>query len=162
MRAIALRVDDVIAVAGFATAGTRVDLMLSMQPPGSSEMITRTIMQNLEIATHGTVYVPDPQGNAVPVGVLTLYVTPDQAVTLSLAQKQGQIQLALRNRLDVREARTAVARVSQLLSGGAAPATRSTTRSAPPPATTATGNTLEVIRGSQRSIVRFGRGGGNQ
>jgi pilus assembly protein CpaB len=163
MRAFALRVDDVISVAGFVLAGTRVDVLLTLQPPGSTEFITRTVLQNLEVASAGPTYIQDPEGKPVQVNVVTLYVTPEQSEQLALATKQGQIQLTLRNALDVREARTPGARLSRLLSGGAAPTTsRGTTRSAPPPATREADNTLEVIRGSQRSIIRFNRGGGNQ
>lgn len=163
MRAQTLRVDDVISVGGFVLAGTRVDVLLTIQPPGTTEFITRTVLQNLEVAAAGPTIIRDPEGKPVQVTAVTLYVTPEQSEELALAAKQGTIQLTLRNQLDVREARTPGARLSRLLSGGAAPAgSRSTTRSAPPPATTNPDNTLEVIRGSQRSIVRFGRGGGNQ
>ena len=163
MRAVALRVDDVISVAGFVTPGTRVDMMLTIQPPGNTEFITRTIIQNLEVAAAGTTIVRDPQGTPVQYAVVTLYVTPEQAEELALITKQGSVQLTLRNQIDVREARTPGARLGRLLSRGAAPAAGSaTTRSAPPAATTAPGSTLEVIRGSQQSIIRFNRGGGNQ
>jgi pilus assembly protein CpaB len=163
MRAVALRVDDVISVAGFVTPGTRVDMMLTIQPPGNTEFITRTIIQNLEVASAGPQYIPDPEGNPVLVSVLTLYVTPEQAEQVALASKQGQIQFALRNQLDVRESRTPGIRLSRLLTLGAAPAPAGGgTRSAPPPATRETGNTLEILRGAERAIVRYGRGGGNQ
>ena len=163
MRAVALRVDDVISVAGFVTPGTRVDMMLTIQPPGNTEFITRTIIQNLEVASAGPQYIPDPEGNPILVSVLTLYVTPEQAEQVALASKQGQIQFALRNQLDVRESRTPGIRLSRLLTLGAAPApSGGATRNAPPPATRETGNTLEILRGAQRSIVRYGRGGGNQ
>jgi pilus assembly protein CpaB len=163
MRAVALRVDDVISVAGFVTPGTRVDMMLTIQPPGNTEFITRTIIQNLEVASAGPTYIPDPEGNPILVSVLTLYVTPEQAEQVALASKQGQIQFALRNQLDVRESRTPGIRLSRLLTLGAAPApSGGGTRSAPPPATRETGNTLEILRGAERAIVRYGRGGGNQ
>jgi pilus assembly protein CpaB len=163
MRAVALRVDDVISVAGFVTPGTRVDMMLTIQPPGNTEFITRTIIQNLEVASAGPTYIPDPEGNPILVSVLTLYVTPEQAEQVALASKQGQIQFALRNQLDVRESRTPGIRLSRLLTLGAAPAPAGGgTRSAPPPATRETGNTLEILRGAERAIVRYGRGGGNQ
>lgn len=162
MRAIALRIDDVIQVAGFVTAATRVDLMLTMQPMGSTEWVTKTIMQNLEVASINQTYTQDPQGNPILGTVATLYVTPDQAEVIALATRQGQIQFALRNQLDVREVRTAGARASRLLAlGGGTPAASTRPRTAPT-ASPEAGNTLEVLRGSQRSLIRFGSGGGNQ
>jgi len=160
MRAVAIRVDDVISVAGFVTPQNRVDVMLTIQPPGSTEFVTKTILQNLEVATAGTQYTEDPQGNAMAVPVVSLFVTPEQAEQIALASKQGQIQLALRNRLDVKETRTAGARLSRLLALGAPAAAGTRSRAAPAP-TRDPGTTLEVLKGSQRSIVRFGSGGGS-
>jgi pilus assembly protein CpaB len=162
MRAITVRVDDVISVAGFVTPYTRVDLMLTMQPMGSTEWVTQIIEQNLEVAAVNQINTQDPQGNPLPSYTnVSLFVTPEQAQKITLATQQGRIQFALRNQLDVREIRPVPARASRLLAlGGGAPAA-SRTRTTPT-ATPQTSNTLEVLRGSQRSLIRFGSGGGNQ
>ena len=159
MRGVSIRVDEVIAVAGFVTPSTRVDVLLTMQPPGSTEFVTKTFLQNIEVATAGPIIDRDEEGKSLVAAVVTLYLTPDQAEQLTLATKQGTITLALRNMLDVKEVRTVGARVSRLLSLSNAPAASSgRARSAPAP-TQETGNTMEVLKGGQRSIVRFGSGG---
>jgi pilus assembly protein CpaB len=153
MRALSIPVDQVVGVSGFVTTGTRVDVLLTIQPPGQTENITQIILQNLSVLAAGQVYQRDDEGKPVPVNVVTLVVTPEQAERLSLATSQGRIQLALRNMLDIEDATTTGVRVSGLLTGqpARAPARRpaGTGAQAQEPAV------VELYRGGTRSLQRF-------
>jgi pilus assembly protein CpaB len=160
MRAIPVRVDEIVSVGGWVTPGTRVDVMVTMQQPGGTEFITKTILQNVEVGSAGREIRQNALGEPVTATSVTLFLSPDDGEALTLAARQGQISFALRNPMDVRESRTAGARLSRLLTMGVVPTVTSRPRSAP--ATTATeetGSTLEVIKGGRSSIVRFGTGG---
>jgi pilus assembly protein CpaB len=104
MRACAVKVDDVVAVAGFAGPGARVDVLISGTPPGAESAAgpkVRTLLQNIEVLSAGTNFQRDNEGKPVQVPVVNLLVTPDQAEVLSLASSNGtRIQLVLRNPID--------------------------------------------------------------
>ncbi len=102
-RACAVRVDQVVGLAGFATPGMRVDVLAMGTPPGeppSAGTVTKTILQNIEVLSAGTNIQRDAQGKPHQVQVVNLLVTPQQAQLLSLASNQYKIQLVLRNPLD--------------------------------------------------------------
>lgn len=115
MRALSIRVNDVIGVAGFVVAGTHVDVLVTVRP--DREDITRVVVSNVEVLGAGTNI--DAQqardGQPIPASVVTLAVTPEDAEKLALAQTTGQIMLALRNPLDVLPAETRGARMSNLM-----------------------------------------------
>jgi pilus assembly protein CpaB len=104
MRACAVKVDDVVGVAGFVTPGMRVDVLISGTPPGpvvSNEgPKVKTLLQNIEVLSAGTDIQKDAEGKPQQVQVVNLLVTPEQAEKLSLASNQTRIQLVLRNPLD--------------------------------------------------------------
>jgi pilus assembly protein CpaB len=108
MRAVAVRVNDVIGVAGFVVAGMRVDVLISGSPPSSNGLgnQTRTLLQNIEVLSAGQDYKKDAEGKPVLVQVVNLLVTPEQAERLSLAINQTTIQLVLRNPADTKIATT--------------------------------------------------------
>jgi len=109
MRAVAVRVNEVVGVAGFVVPGMRVDVLISGNRPGGSTTlgtITRTMLQNLEVLSAGQDFKKDAEGKPVLVQVVNLLVTPDQAEQLSLAAAQTQLQLVLRNPLDHDVAKT--------------------------------------------------------
>jgi pilus assembly protein CpaB len=106
MRACAVRVDEVVGVAGFVTPGERVDVLASGMKTGvqapmvAQAWASRTILQNIQVLSAGTDIQKDAEGKPHPVQVVNLLVTPEQAETLSLATNQLRIQLVLRNPLD--------------------------------------------------------------
>lgn len=153
MRAMSIPVDQVVGVAGFAIPQTRVDVLLTIQPPGQSEMVTQTILQNLTVLTAGQVVQRNDAGDPITVNVATLMLTPEQAERLSLATSQGRIQLTLRNMLDIEDATTQGIRVSGLLTGSPqrAPVARRPTGTAQQQAPAA----VEMYKGGTRSITRF-------
>jgi pilus assembly protein CpaB len=153
MRAMSIAVDQVVGVAGFVIPQTRVDVLLTIQPPGQTETITQIILQNLTVLTAGQVVQRNDAGDPITVNVVTLMVTPDQAERLSLATSQGRIQLALRNMLDIEDATTQGIRVSGLLTGQP----RRTTPVARPAAAQQRqeSGVVEMYKGGTRSIQRF-------
>jgi pilus assembly protein CpaB len=112
MRAIAVKVDEVVGVAGFVTPGLHVDVLVSGTPPGmnnapdsrDAELGTqvKTILQNIQVLSAGVNIQKDAEGKPQQVQVVNLLVTPEQAETLSLAGNGVRIQLVLRNPLDTK------------------------------------------------------------
>jgi pilus assembly protein CpaB len=158
MRAFSVAVDQVVGVAGFVLPSTRVDVLLTLSGgPTMKEPATRVIMQNVRTLAAGQSIQQDKEGKPQTVAVVTLLVSPEQAETLALAANQGRIQLALRNTLDTTNVPTQGTRVSSLM--GAPPPSRPSRRAAavrssePLPSET----TVEVFRGGQRTLMRFGR-----
>jgi pilus assembly protein CpaB len=103
MRAVSVKVNDVISVAGFVTAGTRVDIVLTGNPTKDSDpaqITTTTVLENLQVLAAGQKLQRNEQGEPQQVTVITLLVSPEDAQKLVLASSEGRIQLALRNPLD--------------------------------------------------------------
>lgn len=121
MRACAVRVDEVVGVAGFAIPGMRVDVMASGNPPsgGTGGPETETILQNIQVLSAGTDIQKDAEGKPVQVQVVNLLVTPEQAETLSLAATNLRIQLVLRNPLDTQIAKVPPTAMRNLFTGEA-------------------------------------------
>ncbi|MGD9904759.1 MAG: Flp pilus assembly protein CpaB [Vicinamibacterales bacterium] len=101
MRAISVRVDEVIGVAGFVVPGARVDVVVSITQQQQS--VAGVVVANVQVLASGT--KTDQQaatGDRRPQAatVVTLLVTPDDAERISLASSVGRITLTLRNPLD--------------------------------------------------------------
>jgi pilus assembly protein CpaB len=103
MRAMSVRVNDVIGVAGFIVPGSRVDVVATIRRRDDS--MTRTAASNVTVLTAGTrkdqeqPLEIDRSRNSGET-VVTLMVTPRDAERIALAQSEGQIMLVLRNPLD--------------------------------------------------------------
>lgn len=102
MRAVSVAVNDVVAVAGFVTPGTTVDVLVTGTAPGANMggSVTETILENIRVLAAGQKMVQDREGKPETVPVITLLVTPEQAGKLTMASTEGKIQLALRNTVD--------------------------------------------------------------
>src|SRR5258708_28703791 len=121
MRAVSVRVNEVVSVAGFVTPGTRVDVLLTGTPAGGTEPQTTTVLQNVAVIAAGHTLERSVTGDAQNTPVITLLVSPDDAQRLTLASSQGHIQLALRNPLDTKQDEGASSNSRGLYKGGAAP-----------------------------------------
>jgi len=120
MRAVALRVNEVVGVSGYVVPGMRVDILVSGTPPGATQnlgTLIRTLLQNIEVLSAGQNIQKDAEGKPILVTVVNLLVTPEQAEVLSLASNETRIQLVLRNPLDTKIAKTAGSAVANLFSG---------------------------------------------
>jgi pilus assembly protein CpaB len=120
MRAMSVKVNEVIGVAGFVTPGAHVDVLVTLRDEKTST--ARVVVSDVEVLTSGT---RGEQGEPVkakptPNTVVTLMVTPTDAERIALAATDGQIILALRNPLDKAATTTAGVRRWEL-TGGAEP-----------------------------------------
>jgi len=166
MRALSVRVNDVIGVAGYVLPGTRVDVVATVNPGQQQTDITsKVIMTNVQVVAAGTKLERDDKNKPIAVAVVTLLVDPQQAERLTLASTEGKIQLALRNPLDRTAPETPGIRPAALL--GRVPPVRAavvaraagSTASAPVvqgPLPATNEPTVEIIRGDKRAreIVR--------
>ncbi|MEC4681512.1 MAG: Flp pilus assembly protein CpaB [Nitrospirota bacterium] len=102
MRAVTVKVNDVIGVAGFVGPGAHVDVILTGSPTTRNETDTsKVILENVQVLAAGQNIEQHANGEPQDVQVVTLLVTPDEAQRLALASQDGRIQLALRNPLDL-------------------------------------------------------------
>jgi pilus assembly protein CpaB len=160
MRAVSVRVNEVVSVAGFVGPGTRVDVLLTGTPAGSAEQQTTTVLQNVAVIAAGHTLERTASGEAQNTPVITLLVSPDDAQRLTLASSEGHIQLVLRNPLDTREDEVAAARTSGLYKGVLAP-TKPTAHPHPAkkveaPARAPTVYGVEVYQGDKKpDVVKF-------
>jgi pilus assembly protein CpaB len=121
MRAMSVRVDDVIGVAGFIVPGSKVDVVVTIRRREDS--MTKTAARNVQVLTAGTrkdqenPEESDTRRAGSGETVVTLMVTPSDAERIALAQSEGQIMLVLRNPLDNDEAPTSGVRTAALLGG---------------------------------------------
>ena len=120
MRAVAVRVNEVVGVSGFVLPGMHVDIIISGTPPreasGTLGTMTRTILQNIEVLSAGPNIQRDNEGKPISVAVVNLLVTPEDAEVLSLASEM-RIQLVLRNPMDKEVAKTTGTDVANLFAG---------------------------------------------
>ncbi len=102
LRAVSVRVNEVIGVAGYVLPGTRVDVVATVSPSGQgADMTSKVILTNVQVLAAGTKIDRETDKNKpIPVSVVTLLVNPEEAERLTLASTEGKIQLALRNPLD--------------------------------------------------------------
>jgi pilus assembly protein CpaB len=176
MRAVAIRVNDVVAVSGFAAAGSHVDVLIAGNPPGGNQAagtVTKTLLQNVEILSAGVNIQKDAEGKPVSVPTVNLLLTPAQAEIMSLASNEARIQLVLRNPTDKEEAKPPGTAMAYLFSGGVAPppaaaaagTARPARKAAPPPPPPAPLKVVvppppppinvEVIHGSRKTEQKF-------
>jgi pilus assembly protein CpaB len=162
MRAVSVRVNEVVSVAGFVTPGTRVDVLLTGTPTSSGDEQTTTVLQNVEVIASDKRLERTASGEAQNTAVITLLVTPDDAQRLTLASTEGKIQLALRNPLDTRQEEVASANARALYHGAAppppanpVPARHAVLKTVPPPQIPAsTGVSVEVYQGDKKQEVK--------
>jgi pilus assembly protein CpaB len=167
LRAVSVRVNEVIGVAGYVLPGTRVDVVATVSPSGSNaDMTSKVILTNVQVLAAGTKIDRETDKNKpMPVSVVTLLVNPEEAERLTLASTEGKIQLALRNPLDKTIPATPGVRPSALFGYGVATRTavaRTRVASAAPssarPVAAAEAElpTVEIIRGDKRAreVVR--------
>jgi pilus assembly protein CpaB len=161
MRAVSVRVNDVVSVAGFVQPGTRVDVLAT----GSSgaDRQTTTVLENVAVIAVGKSLARSATGENLTAPVITLLVSPDDAQKLALVSQEGRIQLALRNPLDTHKGGTAATKASSLY-----PGTTPTASTPPEPkpkvhkasvkvpvAAPPSPYTIETIHGNKRDETKF-------
>ncbi len=166
MRAFAVRVNDVVGVAGFVTSGMRVDVLINGNSPvGNPQLgtLARTLMQNVEVLSAGQDFKKDSEGKPVVTQVVTLLVTPEQAEKLSLAANQTTIQLVLRNPVDRKVAQAPGSALAYLWTGAnklpepsrRAAAPRPVPIRAPEPPPKPAPFTMRITMGTTTTVAKF-------
>src|SRR5262245_24355506 len=153
LRAVSIKVNEVIGVAGYVLPGTRVDVVATVSPSQQAQdTTTKVILTNVEVLAAGTRIDRETDKNKpIAVTVVTLLVDPEDAERLTLEGTEGKIQWALRNPLDKATPVTRGIKQAALL-GAPATTPKATARpgtvvkvaSAPLP-------TVEIIRGDKRA-----------
>jgi pilus assembly protein CpaB len=154
MRAVSVKVDEVIGVAGFVLPGTRVDVLVTLSDNSErDEAATRLILQNVQTLASGQTTQKNANGEPQTATVITLLVTPEEAEQLTLAATEGQIQLALRNTLDMAEVETKGVQAAALVrtEAPAPPAARPTARGS----RRASGTSVITYNGAERTVTTF-------
>lgn len=173
MRACAVKVNDVVGLAGFVVPGMRVDVLVSGNGGSSNVNMTsgpeeKTVLQNIQVLSAGQNIQKDAEGKPVQVQVVNLLVTPEQAEILSLASNETRIQLVLRNPLDNEVAKVPGTHMSSIFNDRApAPAKPVVARvkaPAPPPMKPLPPQVfvIEVLNGPRKAEARFSPDGSPQ
>lgn len=175
-RAIAIRVDDVVSLAGFVLPGMKVDVISLGRPDSGSTRAdlgtqARTLLQNVQVLSAGQNTQTDPSGKPVTVNVVNLLCSPEEAEIISLASNTTRIQLVLRNPLDNAEAKTPGTASAYLFgnqparplpataTAPAQPAARHAAQTTPrpmPPQRVVVPIMIEIISGTKKDNVKVG------
>jgi pilus assembly protein CpaB len=160
MRAVSVRVNDVVSVAGFVQPGTRVDVLATSS--SGNERQTSTVLENVAVIAVGKSLDRGTGGEtptAPPAPVITLLVSPDDAQKLALVSQEGRIQLSLRNPLDTRTGGVGATRASSLYPGAtpaaADPKPKVHKVTLKVPIASPQPYTVETIRGNKRDETKF-------
>jgi pilus assembly protein CpaB len=162
MRAISLKVNEVVGVAGFVVPGTRVDVVVTLRNAQGAGSMSRIVLNNITVLASGTRYdqaKAQKDAQPIPTTVVTLLVTPEDAERLALAGSEGSITLVLRNPLDAEPVKTGGARLNALLGAPAPPPVEKVvegrkivrTAPAPPRPEEKKPYVVETIRAAKRS-----------
>lgn len=153
-RAMAVRVDDVVGVAGFINPGNRVDVLVTLR---QSPPKTKTVLQNVLVLATGTQM--ETRGNGSKprsVRVITVEVSPEEAEKLALAANEGKVTMALRNYANKTHTLTTGATLSSLLNSYRLNHKRAPSkRKAAPPPLQATPMQVELIKGETVQTLIF-------
>lgn len=121
MRAISVKVNEVVGVAGFVVPGTIVDVLVTVRESDGKQdqPMTRTVVSKVQVLTAGTKYDQEKSksGEPIPTSVVTLAVVPEDAERIALAGNEGKITLALRNPLDTLATDTKGVKLPALMRG---------------------------------------------
>lgn len=162
MRAVSVRVNDVVSVTGFAKAGTHVDVLVTGNPNRERDparVITTTILEGVEVLCAGKECQEKGDDKPADAQAVTLLVTPDDAQKVMLAATEGRIQLSLRNPLDSNKneppllMNAALYHVPELKAAVKSAKTKQVVAEAKPPEHSP--YVVEVIRGDKRDKAEF-------
>lgn len=153
-RAMSVKVDDVIGVAGFIKPNDRVDVMVTIEQEAGKQghAMAKMILGNVRVLAAGTqMERKGKDEEPKPVQVITVEVEVEEAEKLALASTQGKLRLALRNPLNSERVLTKGANVGTLMSS-----------LRPKPASKSHGGQdgddgirVEIIKGDVRKEIKF-------
>jgi pilus assembly protein CpaB len=154
MRAISLKSDQVVGVAGFLLPGTHVDVLVTYHTPTQPDPVTSTVLQDAQIIAAGQKMQADPEGKPTTVDVVTLLVKPNDAERVVLASAQGSVHFVLRNGSDHATVDDRPADISEL--GGPKPVVEHVkAKKVDAPPSTAKVYTVQTIAGGKQTTESF-------
>ena len=157
MRAVALRSDEVVGVAGFLVPGSHLDVLVTCRTDNSPDPLTATVLENATVLAVGHQIEPDPEGKTSDVTVVTLLLTPEESQRVVLASTQGAIHFVLRNSGDNGSSDDPPTLFSQLARGQAATprvSVRRATATTPAPSIVPKRNEIEIVLGGSSGEAR--------
>ena len=148
-RAMAVKVNEVVALPGFVKPGDRVDVMVTFADKKRVK-ITKTILENMLVLATGTQMERDPQDKKPqPVKIITLEVSLEEAEKLVMASNEGKLRLALRSPLNAKLEKTKGVRFRDLKASFQKRVVRKRGKKVKPRIR------VEVIQGNTRKVVKF-------
>ena len=146
-RAVSVKVDPVVGVAGFVAPGTRVDVLTTLKRLDLDDSLpfTKIILQDIPVLAIDQKLEEAKNGEPELVSVVTMEVTPKQSEELTYAAHEGRLQLALRSPTDHEEVKTQAIGVAALFGG---PVRK-------PGVARPAGPSVQVITGSSVSVKSF-------
>lgn len=169
-RAITVKVNEVVGVAGFLAPGSFVDLLVNFRDERDQPMSRVVLERIMVLAIAQEAQRPDESKPKV-VNAVTLEVTPEQAEKIDLARNIGTLSLILRNQVDTVDAATDGVRQQNLFAAGAPAPVASAPATTPAPVKVAVKRAkpkpvaakpveepkdrVEVIRGLQKATADF-------
>ncbi len=159
MRAVSVRVNDVVSVAGFVQPGTHVDVLATGNQATGNDRQTTTVLENVLVLAVGKSLDRNPTADAQTAPVITLAVSPDDAQKLALVSQEGRIQLSLRNPMDTKLGGIGATRNSSLYPGEKPVVTEAKPKAhkvvAKVPVIPSAPYQVEMIRGNKRDETKF-------
>ncbi len=144
-RALAVKGDKIVGLAGLIKPHDRVDVLVTLENHDDHKQTTKVVLENIVVLAAGTQMQKNDKGEALPVDVYTLEVTPEDGEKLALASNEGKLQFALRSVIDADTILTSGATVNDTLDSYArisgAPEEKP--------------YVMEIVRGKERELVRF-------
>ncbi len=157
-RAVAVKGDKVIGLAGLVHPGNRVDVLMTFTDPKNKKELTKLVLQDTLVLATGTQYEDQGKGKKpAPVDVYTLEVTPEEGEKLALASTMGKLQLALRNAADTETILTTGANIPKALSSFLLQTDNKPIPKGPGPKKEVQKAifTVEIIRGTHVSEIKY-------
>jgi pilus assembly protein CpaB len=162
MRALSIRVNEVVGVAGFVVPGTHVDVLVTLRREGNNnDSMTRVVVSDVQVLTAGTRYDQEKarDGQPIPTSVVTLLLLPADAERIVLAANQGSLMLTLRNPMDRKPTESNGVRTAALFGEAPPPPVVKTVQGrriatpapVPPPPPVAKVYTVETYKAAKRA-----------
>lgn len=150
-RAMSVRVDDVVGVAGFLLPGNRVDVLSTKRNGNRNDVESKTVLHNLKVLAVDQIASQERDGPVI-VRAVTLEVTTGEAETLVQATQEGKVQLTLRNPLE-KEAPSDLMAAQRAQLNVEPPKAVASSSPAPRATRAPVRRQVQVIRGTQSSMV---------
>ncbi len=155
-RAVAVKGDKVIGLAGLIKPGNRVDVMVGIEDPRDKKRVTKVVLEDVPVLATGSEIQKKEKGEPSQVDVFTLEVTPEEAEKLALASNEGKLQFALRNAIDTETVLTKGASIAETLESYTKRTAKATdAEKMKQPVDISESRVVHIIKGTQEGTAEF-------